>query len=94
MIPTSLFSKYQDLKPIRSRRSERSDLVSYFLEKINASRVGTVYKPLTIEYMAVLLSAYSVSQLYQLRIKCDNAKTFAKCFWYFAKAKSIDNTAK
>jgi len=94
MIPTSLFSKYQELKPIRSRRSERSDLISYFLEKINASREGTQYKPLTIGYMAHLLSIYSVSDLYLLRIKCDNAKTFAKCFWYFAKAKPIDNTSK
>lgn len=81
---TSLLQNYT-FTPVKSRRSERGDLLDYFLEKINLSRVGTNFKPMTKSGMAYLLSVYTTEQLYHLRFKCDKASNFAKCFWWYSK---------
>ena len=77
------------LESKRTHRSERGDLITYFLEKINSDRDGVKYKKLTVSYMAHKLSLYTTPQLYYLRIKCDEAKSFSKCFWFFANNKPV-----
>ena len=83
-----LFQSYK-IPMIKSRRSERSDLLQSFLDTINAGRVNTKYKPLTIPYIGHLLSIYSTSDLYILKQKCDRAKNFSATFFYFVKPKQI-----
>ena len=83
-----LFTDYT-IPMIRSRRSERGDLIQSFLSTINAGRINTKYKPLTIPYIGHLLSIYSTSDLYILKQKCDRAKNFSATFFYFVKPKQI-----
>jgi hypothetical protein len=77
-------SKYR-FQAIKSRRSERGDLLEYFTNTINKQRIGTKYKQLSISYIGNLLSVYSTGDLYVLKDKCSNAKNFSACFFYFAK---------
>ena len=84
----NLFNERYNFKPIKSHRTERGDLISYFTEKINAGRVGTKYKPLPISSIGNLLKIYTTSDLYFLRMKCEKAKNFYATFWYFVKPKT------
>lgn len=79
---STLFSTVP-LKTVKSRRTERGDLISYFTERINSDRKDTKYKQLSISSMAHLLSIYRADELYVLRIKCDKAKSFSKIFWWY-----------
>jgi hypothetical protein len=82
--PSQLFTEYK-IPTVKSRRSERSDLLQSFVDTINAGRVGTKYKPLTIPYIGHLLSIYSTSDLYILKQKCDRAKNFSATFFWYVK---------
>ncbi len=87
-LPSNLFEKYQ-LQPVKSHRTERGDIITSFREHINQDRIGTKYKQLPVAYFAQLLSIYSDSDLYILLQKCNQAKSFTKCFWYFARPKKL-----
>lgn len=74
-------------------RTERGDLITYFLEKINAARKGTKYKPFTARAMAVKLSHLKLQDLYYLKSVCEDAERdgfgFSKKFWYELKPKEV-----
>jgi len=77
-----LFENYK-IESVKSRRTERGDLVSYFLENMNADRRKQGRKEWTIANVAYFLSIYSVEDLYHLRMKCDKAKNFCACLlWH------------
>ena len=78
-----LFSNYR-IVSTKTRHTERGDLLTTFTERINQERLGTIYKPLSLSYIANLLSVYKTGDLYVLLKKCGEAKSFSKCFWWFA----------
>lgn len=78
-----LFQNYR-IVSTKTKRSERGDLITSFTERINQERIGTAYKPLRLSYIANLLSVYKTGDLYVLLKKCGEAKSFSKCFWWFA----------
>ena len=82
--PKELFAGYK-IPHIKSTRSERGDLLTFFTSKINDQRKNTKYKQLSISYIGNLLSVYSTGDLYYLQRKCNEAKNFSACFFYFAK---------
>lgn len=79
-----LFENYR-IVSTKTHRTERGDLLTTFTERLNQERLGTKYKPLNLKYVAHLLSVYKTGDLYILLRKCESAKSFSKCFWYFAK---------
>lgn len=79
-----LFSNYR-IVSTKTHRSERGDLITTFTERLNQERLGTIYKPLSLSYIANLLSVYKTGDLYVLLKRCGEAKSFSKCFWYFAR---------
>jgi len=81
-----LFSNYR-IVSTKTHRSERGDLLTTFTERLNHEREGTIYKPLSLSYIANLLSVYKTGDLYVLLKRCDNAKSFTATFWYFTKPK-------
>ncbi len=80
-----LFGTYHLAPDTKSHRTERGDLITEFTEKLNQDRVGR--KPLAVSAVAYLLSPYSVSDLYLLLRKCNEAKSFGALFWYHTKPK-------
>jgi hypothetical protein len=83
----ALFDEKYRFQTVQSRRSERGDLLEYFTNTINKQRIGTKYKQLSISYIGNLLSVYSTGDLYILQKKCNEAKNFSACFFWFAKNK-------
>jgi len=79
-----LFANYR-IVSTKTRVTERGSLLTAFTERINQDRVGTVYKPLTLGYIANLLSVYKTGDLHVLLKKCESAKSFSKCFWFYSK---------
>jgi hypothetical protein len=80
-----LFDSRYHFQAMKSRRSERGDLLEYFTNTINKARINTKYKQLSISYIGNLLSVYTTEDLYCLQRKCSEAKNFSACFFYFAK---------
>ncbi len=78
-------------KPVQAR-SERGELLQFFLEKLNEARKGTKYKPLRPAALGVKLSHLSVSDLYYLKSDCLDAErrgySFSKRFWWSIKPQS------
>jgi len=84
MITTKdLFNNYR-IVSIKTRHTERGDLLTTFTERLNQERLGTKYKQLTLNYVANLLSVYKTGDLYVLLDKCNKAKHFSKTFWWYA----------
>lgn len=77
-----LFTGYK-VSTVKSRRSERGDLIDVFYERMNAERKRQGYKEWTKSSVAYFLSIYTTQQLYFLRMKCENAKNFGATFNYF-----------
>lgn len=67
----NLFGDYK-IPLVRIRKSERGDLLDYFVEKINNDRKGTKYKPVKISYVAFRVGHLKKLQdLYYLKSLCD-----------------------
>jgi hypothetical protein len=81
-----LFSNYR-IVSTKTRVTERGQLITSFTERLNQERLGTVYKPLTLGYIANLLSVYKTGDLHVLLRKCNEAKSFTATFWYYVKPK-------
>lgn len=67
--------------------SERAELIGKFTDRLNESRKGSQFKPLTYPAIAFKLSHLSVSDLYFLWSTCDKADNFSKIFWWSIKVK-------
>jgi hypothetical protein len=78
-----LFANYR-IVSTKTRVTERGQLITSFTERLNQERLGTVYKPLTLGYIANLLSVYKTGDLHVLLKRCESAKNFSKTFWWFA----------
>lgn len=76
-----------EIKIIKTRRTERGDLLSYFLERMNPERLKGGYKVWTIKQLGYFLSIFRTGDLYSLRMKCDRANKFGVCFNYFVFSK-------
>lgn len=61
-------------------KSERSYVLSLFLEKLNQDRGS--YKPLTGTLIAIKLSHLSIQKLYEFYGFCNERGTFAKTCWW------------
>lgn len=83
--------------PVRSRstanraKSERAELVGYFADKLNQSRVGTRFKALSYRAVGVQLKHLKVFDLYTLKASCLEAEKkgipFGAAFWTRLKDK-------
>lgn len=66
----------------KERASERGELMQYFADRLNVSRVRDGYPQLTLARMGRLLVAIPTKDLYYLKSVCDKAPDFSKKFWW------------
>jgi len=66
----------------KERATERGEMMQYFLERLNQSRVMDGLKPLTMARMGRVLEGIPTTDLYYLKSVCDKAKHFSKKFWW------------
>ncbi|HET8581034.1 MAG TPA: hypothetical protein VFL98_01030 [Candidatus Paceibacterota bacterium] len=75
-------------------RTERGELMRYFLERLNPERIADGYPPMTMSRMGKLLEKIPTKDLYYLKRVCDDAKHFAKKFWWEINPKKHEETSE
>ena len=81
------FSRYSIPKQERKGRSgisnQRQEIVKMFLDRLNAARAGTKYKPLTARFVAIKLQWWKDNQsLREFYGYCNEAKNFSSTFFW------------
>jgi len=67
------------------RRTERGELMQYFVDKLNVSRKDDGLSEITIARMGRILQGIPTKDLYYLKSVCDDAPNFSKKFWFETK---------
>lgn len=70
------------LAKVEPRRTERGELMHYFMQELNRARMRDGLAPLTMARMGKLLQLIPTKDLYYLKSVCDHAKDFSKKFWW------------
>lgn len=84
----ALFDKYKKQKS--ERKTERGDLMKYFMEHINQNRPD--HEKLTMPRMGVILKGLTVTDLYYMkaqfedRLERNDLLTAVKHFWWSLRA--------
>lgn len=61
--------------PKKGRRSERGDLLEYFMQKINTQRIKDGYAPIKVSYIAFRVGHLKrLEDLYYLQSICNDAE--------------------
>jgi hypothetical protein len=66
----------------RSRETERGELMRYFIQQLNPTRVRDGYEKITMAHMGKILEKIPTKDLYYLKRVCDDAASFSKKFWW------------
>ena len=84
-----------NLKQTRSRlrQTERGELMRYFVDRINPSRVRDGLARITMARMGKILEQIPTKDLYYLKRICDDSGNFSKRFFYELNPKKHGDTA-
>ena len=66
----------------KARITERGEMMRYFCERLNKSRVRDGLPAISMGRMVKLLQKIPTKDLYYLKRICDDAQNFSKKFWY------------
>ena len=66
----------------RIRETERGELMKYFVDRLNPSRVRDNLPKITMSRMGKILEQIPTKDLYYLKRICDDSANFSKRFWY------------
>ncbi|OGG50288.1 hypothetical protein A2763_01330 [Candidatus Kaiserbacteria bacterium RIFCSPHIGHO2_01_FULL_54_36] len=67
---------------IIARQTERGELMKYFCQELNKTRVRDGLAPITMGRMGRTLEKIPTKDLYYLKKVCDDAGNFSKKFWW------------
>ena len=67
---------------VRTRETERGELMRYFCRQLNIGRVRDNLPAVTMGRMGKLLQKIPTKDLYYLKRICDDSSNFSKKFWY------------
>lgn len=66
----------------RARKTERGELMRFFVRHLNVSRVLDGHEPISMPRMGKILEGIPTADLYYLQSVCTKAKNFSKKFWW------------
>lgn len=72
----------------KSRETERGELLKYFCDELNKSRVRDGLAPISMGRMGKTLEKIPTKDLYFLKRVCDDAANFSKKFWWLLNPKN------
>ena len=78
----------------KERGTERGELMLYFLDILNRSRIQDGIPPLTMPRMGKILQTIPTKDLYYLKSVCDQANNFSKKFWWEINPKKHKEESK
>ncbi len=86
-----VFQKYSTIKrtPVKAVRSERAELIGYFLQRLNQRQLSEQKRPYHVRQIAVKLAHLSVKDLYFLRSICEDSDNWYRTFWGSLKIKKV-----
>jgi hypothetical protein len=70
------------IEKVRTRKTERGELMRYFRERLNHSRKKDGHPAISMPRMGKILEGIPTKDLYYLKSVCDKAKNFSKKFWW------------
>jgi hypothetical protein len=70
------------IKKEKNRKTERGELMRFFLRHLNYARKQDGHAPLTMARLGVILEGIPTKDLYYLQSVCSSAKNFGKKFWW------------
>ncbi|OGG72246.1 hypothetical protein A3H77_01625 [Candidatus Kaiserbacteria bacterium RIFCSPLOWO2_02_FULL_56_11] len=70
------------LKRITTRKTERGELMRFFVRHLNYSRARDGLPTITMGRMGRILEGIPTADLYYLQKVCSQAKNFSKKFWW------------
>lgn len=74
-----------------SSRSEREEILTKFIKKLNEARTLSGYRPLRSAFYAVKMAnagLKTTSDLYWFYRYCEDANDFSKCWWWSLNSKN------
>lgn len=71
-----------NVKLEKARKTERGELMRFFVRHLNYSRKQDGLPPLTMSRMGLILEGIPTKDLYYLQSVCSTAKNFGKKFWW------------
>jgi len=74
-----------------ARQTERGELMKYFMQQLNTSRITDGVPPLTMGRMGKILEKIPTKDLYYLKRVCDDATNFSKKFWYLLNPEKYES---
>lgn len=66
----------------KARETERGELMRYFCEELNPTRVEEGYDRISMPRMGKILEGIPTKDLYYIKRVCRDAKSFSKTFWW------------
>lgn len=66
----------------KSRKTERGELMRFFVRHLNHARRQDGLPPITMSRMGYILEGIPTEDLYYLQSVCTKAKNFSKKFWW------------
>lgn len=75
----------------KERRTERGELMQFFMSKLNPPRVRDGYPALNLPRMGKILQTIPTKDLYYLKSVCEGATDFSKKFWWEVNPKKHEN---
>ncbi len=72
----------------QDRTTERGELMQYFCDKLNSTRLRDGLNAISMGRMGKLLQAIPTKDLYYLKKVCDDAGNFSKKFWWETNPKN------
>ena len=70
---------------------DRTDIIKLFVDRLNAERAGTKYKPLSfVAVQSKLVGIQEIHHLHAFYEDCQKAKSFSKYFYYKLNPEKYD----
>lgn len=78
----------------KTNETERGEIMTYFCQQLNKTRVPDGLPPISMGRMGKLLQQIPTKDLYYLKTVCDESQNFSKKFWYEVSPKFHTPEAK
>jgi hypothetical protein len=78
----------------RMRETERGELMKYFRDRLNPSRIRDGLPQISMARMGKILEQIPTKDLYYLKRVCDDAGNFSKKFWWELDPEKHPDTSK
>jgi hypothetical protein len=71
-----------EVKRVKTRKTERGELMRFFVRHLNYARRSDGLPPITMGRIGRILEGIPTTDLYYLQSVCSRAKNFSKKFWW------------